>query len=182
MFILTILEKMSMWIWILLGLGAVAAIRIYLPFVFEKIPLWVWPLLILLIAVGVQTWRLHSAQTKIAEEHVQTISYITAQQANLAAIGRLKASNEDYAKTCDLSLKNAKITVAETLKYAEQQQARAASAEVKLESIYAHNPDAKTWAAVAVRRAVRQQLRNSAPGSSHGNRRRPRSSAGAPRA
>lgn len=135
----------------------------------RKIPVWIWPILALTAAAGVQTWRLHSAQTTVAQERADVVAYQSAQATNLAAIARLKVTNGDYAKTCDLNLKNANHTVKAALQYAQAQQSRAASAEAKLENIYAHIPGAKNWSVALVPAPVDRRVRHSAPGSAHGN-------------
>lgn len=132
----------------------------------RKIPILVWPLLAVLAFAGVQTWRLHSSQTTIAEQRAQAQAYLDAQATNLSAIATLKADNAAYASSCDLKLANAQHAVATTIAYAQAQQKRAANAEIQLEKLYVHNAAAKAWSVGVVPRGVRDSLRaNDASGA-----------------
>lgn len=114
--------------------------------------------LALAVLSGVQTMRLHSARTAVAELKAENAAFDSAQSANLSAIDALKKRIEDMVKEREVEQKRSALAVAAVMIEMQNAQLTADKRKRELESIYARNPNAAAWAAAGVDADVLRQL------------------------
>lgn len=127
--------------------------------VLGAISLKTWAMILLALAVGIQTWRLNSAQHKIELHAAEVEKWSSANAANVRAIRLLKEANEAWARAADKRGQKAKDAVAdlEEWKRAHSQQPEKSKQERR--KIYERNPDAAQWGRTVVPSELERVLR-----------------------
>ena len=113
---------------------------------------------VLLVGVGVQTWRLHSAQTREAKLTAAAATYQAAQATNLSTIDALRQRLADLAAARALERQRQAEAVARAETRANKLRRALAARTKALEEFYAQDPDAARWGAAAVPYGVLRQL------------------------
>jgi hypothetical protein len=115
-------------------------------------------LVLVATAVGVQTWRLHSAETREAKLRAAVADWRAAQGTNLSTIEALRQrlSNLAAARALERQQQAEAVTRAQARAAALAKNLAARTAE--LERLYATDPDAARWGTAAVPYGVLRQL------------------------
>jgi hypothetical protein len=113
---------------------------------------------LLLVGVGVQTWRLHSAETREAKLTAAAATYRAAQATNLSTIDALRQRLADLAAARALERRQQADALARAETRAHELQRALAARTLALEALYATDPDAARWGAAAVPHGVLRQL------------------------
>lgn len=114
--------------------------------------------LALLVAVGVQTWRLHSAQTDVATLTAAAADWRAAESTNLGTIKALRDRLQALADARRLEKRKQAAAVAAAQKAAQVAQTTYERRRRELEKTYARDPNAGRWAADAVPADVLRDL------------------------
>lgn len=115
--------------------------------------------LILLVVLGVQTWRASEKQERVDLLEAQALNWEQANRDNLQAIADLRKANQAWAGVADARKKQAAKAV-ETV--AAERDALAAELQKRRHDrgiIYRENPDAAAWGRMPVPSRVADQLR-----------------------
>lgn len=118
-----------------------------------------WAIILLALAVGVQTWRLNSAQHKIELHAAEVEKWAGANAANVRAIRLLKEANEAWAKAADKRGKKAKDAVADLAEWKRTHSQQPEKSKQERRKIYERNPDAAQWGRTVVPSVLIDQLR-----------------------
>lgn len=116
----------------------------------------------LLVAVGVQTWRVGGKSDKIQLLEAQAVNWAQANKDNVKAIHNLRMANAAWAGLAESRRKRADDAVAAA--DAERDRLSAELNERRRDRgiIYERNPDAAVWGRGRVPPAVADQLRRGA--------------------
>lgn len=116
--------------------------------------------LLVLVATGagVQTWRLHSAQTREAKLQAAVADWRAAQTTNLGTIQGLRDRLQALADARRAEREAQAEAVARALNHAQALQRDLDARNAELEALYARDPEARRWGAVPVPVGVLRQL------------------------
>lgn len=107
---------------------------------------------------GVQTWRLHSAQTREAMLQAAVADWRAAQTTNLGTIDALRARLQALAAARRAERKQQAEAVARAMNTAQALQRDLDTRNAELEALHARDPEARRWGAVPVPAGVLRQL------------------------
>jgi hypothetical protein len=112
----------------------------------------------LVLVLGLQSWRLHSVNAKLAAQTQALSTWQDANRTNVRTIGTLKTANDRWAAACRLDPKlqaeavrllNVRIvSLEDALRQAQHSR----------EVIYVRDPKARAWGDAAVPAAIADQL------------------------
>lgn len=110
-----------------------------------KLPIWLYIALTALLVIGVQQWRVHVSNQKVATFQSAVTAFQSAQQTNLSTIATLQRANDDWAGKCEANQPEARheaeLSVAGDIK-------RHAAADANIKTLHneaEHDVSVKTW-------------------------------------
>ena len=107
-------------------------------------------LILVAIAAGVQTWRVHSAETREAKLEASLADWRAAQTTNLGTIQVLRVRLASLAAARALEAEKQAEQVLAAQKAAKAAQRAYEARQRQLERLYASDPAAARWGAVPV--------------------------------